>query len=45
MSKRSGNFVSLSEIVNKVGKDVVRFIMLTRRNDHCLLYTSDAADE
>jgi len=33
MSKRSGDFVSLHDVVNEVGKDVVRFIMLTRRND------------
>ena len=36
MSKRSGNFVTLSDILNAVGKDVVRFIMLTRRNDQSL---------
>ena len=36
MSKRAGNFVTLSEIINAVGKDVVRFIMLTRRNDQSL---------
>ncbi len=36
MSKRSGNFVNLSDIINAVGKDVVRFIMLTRRNDQSL---------
>ncbi|MCH9053507.1 MAG: arginine--tRNA ligase, partial [Proteobacteria bacterium] len=33
MSKRAGDFVTLSEVVDRVGKDVVRFIMLTRRND------------
>ena len=33
MSKRAGHFVTLREVVDKVGKDVVRFIMLTRRND------------
>ena len=32
MSKRSGNFVSLREVVDQVGKDAVRFIMLTRSN-------------
>ena len=36
MSKRSGNFVTLSDIIKAVGKDVVRFIMLTRRNDQSL---------
>ena len=33
MSKRAGTYVALSEVINQVGKDVVRFIMLTRRND------------
>jgi arginyl-tRNA synthetase len=33
MSKRAGTFVSAKDIVNKVGKDAVRFIMLTRRDD------------
>ncbi|MDB5696546.1 MAG: arginine--tRNA ligase [Sphingomonas bacterium] len=33
MSKRSGNFVTLADVVSEVGKDVVRFTMLTRRAD------------
>jgi arginyl-tRNA synthetase len=33
MSKRSGDFVTLRDVVDEVGKDVVRFIMLTRKND------------
>ena len=33
MSKRAGRFVTLREVVDEVGRDVVRFIMLTRRND------------
>jgi arginyl-tRNA synthetase len=33
MSKRAGIFVTLREVVEEVGKDVVRFIMLTRKND------------
>jgi arginyl-tRNA synthetase len=33
MSKRAGTFVALREVVEEVGKDVVRFIMLTRKND------------
>ncbi len=33
MSKRSGTFISLREVIDKVGRDVVRFIMLTRKND------------
>ena len=33
MSKRSGSFVTLAEVVGEVGKDVVRFMMLTKRAD------------
>jgi arginyl-tRNA synthetase len=36
MSKRAGTFVTLAEVVEEVGKDVVRFIMLTRKNDATL---------
>ncbi len=31
MSKRSGNFVTLADVVEEVGKNVVRFTMLTRK--------------
>ncbi|WP_420607816.1 arginine--tRNA ligase [Novosphingopyxis sp.] len=33
MSKRSGSFVTLAEVVEEVGKDAVRFTMLTRKAD------------
>jgi len=33
MSKRAGTFVTLSELIQEVGSDVVRFVMLTRKND------------
>ncbi len=33
MSKRAGNFVTLADVVEEVGKDVVRFTMLTRKAD------------
>src|SRR5260370_25725522 len=36
MSKRAGTFVTLREVIEEVGKDVFRFIMLTRRNDQTL---------
>jgi len=36
MSKRAGTFVTLRDVIETVGKDVVRFIMLTRRNDQTL---------
>ncbi|KZD12631.1 arginine--tRNA ligase [Oceanibaculum pacificum] len=36
MSKRAGTFVTLRDVLEAVGTDVVRFIMLTRRNDQTL---------
>lgn len=33
MSKRAGTFVTLRDLVDAVGKDVVRFFLLTRKND------------
>ncbi|WP_374448737.1 arginine--tRNA ligase [Stella sp.] len=36
MSKRAGTFVTLREVVDAVGRDVVRFIMLTRKNTETL---------
>jgi arginyl-tRNA synthetase len=33
MSKRAGNFITLAEALEEVGRDVFRFIMLTRKND------------
>ena len=33
MSKRAGEFVTLREVVDEVGPDVTRFMMLTRKND------------
>jgi arginyl-tRNA synthetase len=36
MSKRAGTFITLREVLDEVGKDVFRFIMLTRRNDQSL---------
>lgn len=36
MSKRSGNLVTLADVVDEVGRDVTRFIMLYRKNDATL---------
>lgn len=36
MSKRSGDFVTLREVVDEVGVDAVRFMMLNRKNDAVL---------
>ena len=42
MSKRSGNFITMADVVDEVGPDVVRFIMLTRKNDAPLDFDFDA---
>lgn len=36
MSKRSGDFITLREVVEEVGRDAVRFMMLFRKNDATL---------
>ena len=36
MSKRAGTFVTLREVVDEVGRDPVRFMMLYRKNDATL---------
>jgi arginyl-tRNA synthetase len=36
MSKRAGTFITLRDMMDRVGKDVLRFVMLTRRNDQTL---------
>ena len=33
MSKRAGTFITMRDVIDAVGKDVMRFIMLTRKND------------
>lgn len=45
MSKRSGNFSTVKDIVNAVGKDIIRFIMLTRKNDVPLDFDLDKVIE
>jgi len=41
MSKRAGTFVTLRDVVNQVGADVTRFVMLTRKNDAPLDFDFD----
>ena len=36
MSKRAGTFVTLADVLDSVGKDILRFIMLTRRSDQTM---------
>ncbi len=45
MSKRAGSFVTLRDLIDAVGKDVVRFIMLTRKNDAPLDFDLSAVKE
>ncbi|MEM8631767.1 MAG: arginine--tRNA ligase [Pseudomonadota bacterium] len=41
MSKRAGTFVTLRDVVDHVGADVTRFVMLTRKNDAPLDFDFD----
>ena len=41
MSKRAGTFVTLRDVVDQVGPDVTRFVMLTRKNDAALDFDFD----
>ena len=45
MSKRAGTFVTLRDVVDVVGPDVTRFMMLTRKNDAMFDFDLDAALE
>ncbi len=36
MSKRQGSFMTVGDVISEVSKDIIRFIMLTRRNDMTL---------
>ncbi len=45
MSKRAGTFVTLRDVVDQVGPDVTRFVMLTRKNDAALDFDFDKVME
>lgn len=45
MSKRAGTFITLRDVVEAVGKDVIRFVMLMRRNDAMLDFDFDKVKE
>ena len=45
MSKRAGSFITLREVVDEVGKDAVRFMMLTRKNDAPLDFDFDVVKD
>ncbi len=45
MSKRAGTFVTLRDLIDEVGPDVVRFVMLTRKSDVALDFDFDKVTE
>ncbi len=45
MSKRAGTFITLRDVVEQVGADVARFVMLTRKNDAPLDFDFDKVTE
>lgn len=45
MSKRDGNFITIKNVIDEVGSDIVRFIMLTRLNEEVLDFDFDAVKE
>ncbi|MEL6204693.1 MAG: arginine--tRNA ligase [Pseudomonadota bacterium] len=45
MSKRAGTFITLADVVDEVGADVTRFVMLTRKSDAPLDFDFDAVLE
>ena len=45
MSKRAGTFVTLRDVVEQVGADATRFVMLTRKNDAPLDFDFDKVME
>lgn len=45
MSKRAGTFVTVSDVLDAVGKDILRFIMLTRKSDMVIDFDLDKVKE
>jgi arginyl-tRNA synthetase len=45
MSKRSGNFETVRQVVDSIGKDIVRFIMLTIKNDSMIEFDLEKVKE
>jgi len=43
MSKRAGSYITLRDLIEEVGRDAVRFIMLTRKNDAQMEFDLDQA--
>lgn len=45
MSKRAGNFITVRDVLEAVGKDILRFIMLTRKSDMVMEFDLDKVKE
>ena len=45
MSKRAGNFISIEQVLELVGKDVIRFMMLTRKTNSIMEFDVDKVKE
>jgi len=45
MSKRKGTFITVEDVLDEVDKDLVRFVMLTRRNDQVLDFDLEKVKE
>ncbi len=45
MSKRQGTFITVEDVLEEVDKDLVRFVMLTRRNDQILDFDLEKVKE
>lgn len=45
MSKRAGSYVTLEDVIDEVGKDVARFVMLTRKHDSSIDFDYDKVKE
>jgi len=45
MSKRAGNYITVRDVLDMVGKDILRFIMLTRKNDMVMEFDMEKVRE
>lgn len=45
MSKRAGNFITVNDVVNEVGKDILRFVMLTKKPETVIDFDFDKVKE
>lgn len=45
MSKRAGTYITTRDVIDEVGKDVLRFVMLTRKNDTLFDFDFDKVKE